>query len=810
MNAARLVIAAALACGCAPTGALVDEAQTDFEGPAFDQAPAQALPAMPTWDDEPPAPGSAGIGTLEVRDSTDLTRQLELAALHVDAKVSGSMVAFEVEHRFDNPTDEVLEGTFRFPLPDRAVVTGLAMEIDGKLMEGEVLDRDRAREIYQSIVDSMQDPALLEWEQGRTFKLRVFPIEAKSDKRVVLRYFAPLRRVLARDGEQWEVVIPTSAPAMQGEIGQLTVKVDGQTVADRTNAAPVGAIRVAVADTPAPTQQQVDEHGTFTAIRVQPQWSTLPEPDRTDAPRRIAIVVDTSRSAMESWGLARESLRVVLESLDANDEICVIASDISARAHAPIFLPASEDEVQAALAFIDGIEPDGASDLSAALHALASLLAEAEEPMRTQVLVVGDGVPTWGETDPDALVALADSALGDTPMHGLVLGRGADGTLLRRIAGQTGGRVERPESSDEIAWFADFLDVAPRLRRIHAVDLQAEGEHDLTGVDGGTLFEGQHATAYVRTAPDATPPESLTLTGLTTQGPVHQELLVDSPVPTAGVRKLWAAEHIETLQRDKSHRAEVIALSETHGVLSRYTAFLVLESEEAYREHAIERRRAAEQAAPNVSGADLGEGDTSLRPGDIQPGDPEILIPAPHDARRVVVVFPFGETKIARWDETAGQWIVRFLIDEQTDPGRYEVAIRVTLKDGSLRRLKAEYTVDTRAPDMNVRLRELDDGSFEVRCEQETSQADRVRERLDGVDGPLPERHSARNRDASKVEVALPDGQTITLTREAPGTFVGTWVPSTPVSFPIHVRVVSTDRALNSAVSEHDVGVGAR
>ena len=44
-------------------------------------------------------------------------------------------------------------------------------------MDGELVEIEKARKTYESIVDEMRDPALLEWEHGRTFKLRVFPIE---------------------------------------------------------------------------------------------------------------------------------------------------------------------------------------------------------------------------------------------------------------------------------------------------------------------------------------------------------------------------------------------------------------------------------------------------------------------------------------------------------------------------------------------------------------------------------------------------------------------------------------------------------
>ncbi len=810
MDLRKLLMATMLAVGCAPSGSTMRddsglEALDEDEGvyaEETDEAP--VLPPVPEWDDERPAPDAAGVGTLEVRDGTDLTTQLDLAQLSVEATVHGHVAAFEVEHRFDNPTDDVLEGTFRFPLPHGAVVTGLAMEIGGELMEGEVLDRDRAREIYQSIVDQMQDPALLEWEQGQTFKLRVFPIEARSHKRVVIRYLAPLHRA-ADDGiERWEVVVPTAAPTMQGEIGRLQVRVDGQTVVDRRDATPVGAVRVDVAEGPGDVLQTTDEHGTFTAVRFAPDWAQIPAPPRQPGPRRLLVVMDTSRSALESWGLARESLRIVLESLDEQDEFCVVASDLAARAHAPGFRAATADEIERARAFVDAIEPDGASDIGSALTAVGQTLEDEANSETTQVLVIGDGVPTWGQTDPEALLELATTSLGEVPLHALVLGRSAQGGLLSRIAGRTGGRAEHPLSTDEIEWFSGFLDVAPRLRRLRDVTVQAPGDHELASPLTTTLFEGQHPVAYVRTPEGASPPERLLLRGIGRQGDVSQEIAIGAPVAVEGMRHLWASHRIDRLQRDAKRRPEVVAMSERHGVLSRHTAFLVLESEEAYREHAIERRRAAEQAqrdrAPAVSGADLGEGgsDTSLRPGDLQPGDPEILIPAPRDAQAVTVVFPFGETKRARWDEATGKWVVRFLVDEDTEPGRYEVAVRVTMADGRVERLTAKYTVDMRAPQVSLLLVPMDDGSYELRARQTVTARDRVRERIEGLDGSEPERASVRSLDARSIEARLPDGQTLVLERSKAGEFATRWTPASTVEWPARVELVTTDRALNN------------
>src|SRR5262249_55534452 len=62
------------------------------------------------------------------------------------------------------------------------------MYVDGRLMEGGMAERDYARTIYVNIVRKMQDPALLEWVDGSTFKMRVFPLEGRQEKRIILSY----------------------------------------------------------------------------------------------------------------------------------------------------------------------------------------------------------------------------------------------------------------------------------------------------------------------------------------------------------------------------------------------------------------------------------------------------------------------------------------------------------------------------------------------------------------------------------------------------------------------------------------------
>src|SRR5208283_5773652 len=89
-----------------------------------------------------------------------------------------------------------LEGTFVFPVPKGAHIDKFTMEINGKQVEAELLPADKARRIYEDIVSKLKDPALLEYAGRDVFKVRVFPIEPNSHKRITLSY----SQVLPSDG----------------------------------------------------------------------------------------------------------------------------------------------------------------------------------------------------------------------------------------------------------------------------------------------------------------------------------------------------------------------------------------------------------------------------------------------------------------------------------------------------------------------------------------------------------------------------------------------------------------------------------
>ncbi|HEV3385266.1 MAG TPA: VIT domain-containing protein, partial [Gemmata sp.] len=107
---------------------------------------------------------------------------------HVTVDIRDQIARTVIEESFVNRTKDVLEGVFYFPLPQDASISGFGMWIGDQLVEADVVEKQRAREIYETILREKRDPGLLEWSGGNIFKARVFPIPAFGEKRIKISY----------------------------------------------------------------------------------------------------------------------------------------------------------------------------------------------------------------------------------------------------------------------------------------------------------------------------------------------------------------------------------------------------------------------------------------------------------------------------------------------------------------------------------------------------------------------------------------------------------------------------------------------
>src|ERR1700712_4481065 len=81
---------------------------------------------------------------------------LEVTYHRVNVQIDDQVAVTTVEQEFYNPNPVQLEGTYVFPLPSGSHIDKFAMDINGKLMEAELLSADKARQLYEDIVRQMR------------------------------------------------------------------------------------------------------------------------------------------------------------------------------------------------------------------------------------------------------------------------------------------------------------------------------------------------------------------------------------------------------------------------------------------------------------------------------------------------------------------------------------------------------------------------------------------------------------------------------------------------------------------------------
>jgi hypothetical protein len=366
------------------------------------------------WSDRSPVedaegPALRGLGELKARrpgQQQEKGRAVRLARHDVKTRIVDVVARTEVDETFTNDTDEELEGIYRFPLPPGAQIERLALEVDGKLVDGAFVDRDKGAAIWRGVIQNAapkapkpleeiiwvpgpwRDPALLEWQRGGRFELRIFPIPRRGSRRVVLaytqtvpqeggvrRYTYPLAhdakgstkvdafhvdvQVLGADkgfgvttrgydlatvagpgeGDRRELTVPGFVPS-----GDLTVE---YALADRDHEVTAWAYRADAPTSPIPTPPSVKartpeeqaaadaalatvaDASPYVAIALRPELPRLREAKE----RLHVLVVDASRSMVgERFGRATKLAASLVREMDRHDRFVVLACDVACRA----------------------------------------------------------------------------------------------------------------------------------------------------------------------------------------------------------------------------------------------------------------------------------------------------------------------------------------------------------------------------------------------------------------------------------------------------------------------------------------------
>jgi Ca-activated chloride channel family protein len=111
----------------------------------------------------------------------------------VQAELNGLIARVKVVQTFKNPSDAVREGVYAFPLPETAAVDHLEMKIGERWIQGQIKERQQARQIYEQAKQEGKKAALVEQWRPNLFTTSVAPIAPGDEIVVEIEYQQSLR-----------------------------------------------------------------------------------------------------------------------------------------------------------------------------------------------------------------------------------------------------------------------------------------------------------------------------------------------------------------------------------------------------------------------------------------------------------------------------------------------------------------------------------------------------------------------------------------------------------------------------------------
>ena len=585
---------------------IVDEAHW-HPGPIL---PPRPIPPHP-WPPRPiPVPRPYVFAPLDVNYTKTTVR------------ITDQIAVTRIEQEFFNPNPARLEGTFIFPVPKGAHLDKFTMDIDGRQVEAELLSADKARGIYEDIVRKLKDPALLEYADRDLFKVRIFPIEPNSRKRVTLAYTQVLK---ADDGLVGYTLPLNTAKFSAKPVKSVSVKVELESkrplkaIYSPSHAVEVkrdGAYRATAGYEASDVQPDADFALYFATEKDELGVNLLAHRMSGDdgyflmlvspgmevkgqkiMPKDVAFVLDTSGSmAGKKLVQAKKALQFCVENLNDGDRFEIIRFSTEVEPLFEKLVDANRQNRAKADEFIKDLKPIGGTAIDDALKKALALKSEignqkSEMDRPFVIIFLTDGRPTIGMTDEEQIVAnVKRQNEGRTRIFCFGIGNDVNTHLLDKITEETRAvsQYVLPEEDIEVKVSAFFSKIKEPV--LTNPTLKFTGDVRVTKLYPSPLpdlFRGDQLVLVGRYSGRG---DSAVILEGTVNG-ATRKFTYEVKFPREAddhefIPRLWATRRVGYLLdeirlrgENAELRDEVTDLARKYGIVTPYTAYLIVEDE---------------------------------------------------------------------------------------------------------------------------------------------------------------------------------------------------------------------------------------
>lgn len=519
---------------------------------------------------------------------------LLLEAMDVHVIIRDLLAETTLTLTFRNPHDQTLEGEFLFPLPEGSTVSGYGLDIDGEIVEGAVVEKQKARVAFEKEVRKSIDPGLVEWVRGNNFRTRVYPILPNKSRTVMIRYVSNLlsdqgegiyilplnmQRTIADFHLKVEVVKGTVKPEASSGLANFRFsKWEDRFVAEarEKNFTPNEDLRIALPKLPAQLVS-VEHDGKQEAVFVIHETPSVPKPPiQSKPPKRIGLFWDASLS-QNNANREREwdFLRQLFARWDTLVVDVVVFRDQPDEMKTFLILDGKIDVLETYL----NKEPlDGGTALGN-LTFPQNVPEDHREDGQPNVydlhLLMSDGLGNLGQNLPEA---------SPIPLYTVASTSDSDHLKLAHIAGSSGGdhlnlSRQNPADAARVVGTARFEFLGAEYDETAISEVYPKSRQPISGafqLSGRLLTE--QASLVMRFGYRGEPEQRVAVT-----------LRRSEASDTGLVPRFWAQQKVNELALfEELNKDELLSIGRRYGLVTPGTSLLVLENLEQHLKHDIE------------------------------------------------------------------------------------------------------------------------------------------------------------------------------------------------------------------------------
>ena len=552
---------------------------------------------------------------------------LPLESTRADVHIAGVISDVTVTQMYRNDGDRTISARYVFPASTRAAVYGMKMTIGDRVIVAKIKEKEAAKQEYEEAKKEGKTASLLEEDRPNVFTMSVANILPKDRIAVELHYTELL---VPTDGV-YEMVYPTVVgPRYASET--TTATGTNQFVATpytHAGVAPASALNIHVTLGAGMPIQGVESPSHKITSQLSPNHATaMIDLDSTDQtagnrdfvlryrlggadiasglmlfqgqkenyflmmvqppqrpaleaipPREYVFIVDVSGSMMGfPLDTAKTLMRDLLGRLRPTDKFDVLLFSGNSALYSEKSVDATKTEIDKAVAFVDGQNGGGGTELLPAIQRAMQLPRVSDGASRSFV-VVTDG---FIAEEPAVFTQIRDH-LGEANVWSFGIGSSVNRHLMEGVAKAGQGEafiVQGPtEAASAAAKFRAYVE-APVLTNVK-VQFDGFSTYDVQPQVLPDVFAARPVIVFGKYK--GTPSGKVSLTGISGRGRFVSTLDTSSATPdanNAALSYLWARTKVSELSdfyNEDANKSAVVALGLQYNLLTKFTSFIAVQ-----------------------------------------------------------------------------------------------------------------------------------------------------------------------------------------------------------------------------------------